>query len=710
MAVDKQEKSGGAGRAWVGANVGLMIGLAIILTVGVQLIGYRWSRRADLTSTGVNSLTPATTALLRDLETPVKLTSLYFKTDIEDEDQNRFRSAVRDLIELYRATNRSQITTQEINPLQDHDERKQLFRDLLALPKFKEEAAGHVAAIENFRDNLLPMIQKLLRDEQQDLERFTTLEGQDDSLINQVRRLFKDLERSVDQASQDIGDALASDVPLYSGAVRSIRQTGGALERGLKNIVDVGSQIAANPSGFSPAVAGFFQSARDRYQDLLAALSAQTQTLDALGQLSFDGMVADLRSDTGNALLVQTDEEARVVPFSTVWPPLDPRMPGGARFKDRKFQGEQKLTSAILQLTEEQKPAVIFVRHGGPPLLEGMPMPGAPGPLYRQMKLNLEDANFSVHEWDLAASDEPPAIDPAPSRKLFVVLRPAPTGMSMPGQPPQNPPFTPQKFEALKTAMGDDPRAIFVAGFQPSMGGMAAPYEYADYLRETWGIEADCQRLLLYTEQIEADKYHFVRSPLDIIDVRYADHPLAEGLSTKRATFPLASPLGLVEEAPEGVTAERLVWSPEQDGLWSVQNVSDYVKQQTNEFIVRSPSDYPGDFPIGVVATRGDARMVVVASAQFAIDQVALASEPVLTSQGFAIRPRNPGNVALFMNSLHWLNDNIKWMNLGTPIDTSTLAVEQDSGAMKFVWALSVLILPGLAAIGGFLVWTVRRR
>jgi hypothetical protein len=257
MAVDKQEKSSGAGRAWVGANVGLMIGLAIILTVGVQLIGYRWSRRADLTSTGVNSLTPATTALLRDLETPVKLTSLYFKTDIEDEDQNRFRSAVRDLIELYRATNRSQITTQEINPLQDHDERKQLFRDLLALPKFKEEAAGHVAAIENFRDNLLPMIQKLLRDEQQDLERFTTLEGQDDSLINQVRRLFKDLERSVDQASQDIGDALASDVPLYSGAVRSIRQTGGALERGLKNIVDVGSQIAANPAGSRPRWLGF---------------------------------------------------------------------------------------------------------------------------------------------------------------------------------------------------------------------------------------------------------------------------------------------------------------------------------------------------------------------------------------------------------------------------------------------------------------------
>ena len=35
----------------------------------------------------------------------------------------------------------------------------------------------------------------------------------------------------------------------------------------------------------------------------------------------------------------------------------------------------------------------------------------------------------------------------------------------MPGQPPQPPPFTPQKLEALKGALGESPRAFFIAGF-----------------------------------------------------------------------------------------------------------------------------------------------------------------------------------------------------------------------------------------------------
>ncbi|HRX85263.1 MAG TPA: Gldg family protein, partial [Phycisphaerae bacterium] len=117
MAVDKQGSK--SGQHWmVGANVGVMIALAIILVVALQYAAYRWSGwRADLTSQGINSLTDATTSLLHDLDTPVTLTSLYFKTDLEDKDQDRYRSAVRDLINLYRSTNRSEIKVQEINPL-----------------------------------------------------------------------------------------------------------------------------------------------------------------------------------------------------------------------------------------------------------------------------------------------------------------------------------------------------------------------------------------------------------------------------------------------------------------------------------------------------------------------------------------------------------------------------------------------------------------
>jgi len=714
MAVDKRN-SGGPHWA-VGANVGVMIALAIILAGALQYMAYRWSRRADLSSAGVNSLTEGTTSLLRNIESPVTLTSLYFKTDIEDEDQDRYRSAIRDLLNLYRSTNRSKVTVEEINPLKDHQQRKQLFKELIELPKFKEQAAGHIAAIEKFRQETLPQISELMAGELQRIGAFTALGTQDERIIGQVRQLYTSVQRELEAAARDIDDAMASEVPLYSGAVASIQQISATILQILNNVITAGDQITARPGEHSPPVAEFFIDAKVRYSPLVIALTDQQAPLDALGQLSFDEVVRDLRADTGNALLVRTERDARVVSFRDVWPPVDPRMPDSNAFKNRKFQGEQKVTSAILQLTQDKKPAVVFVRYGGQPLLSGGFMPGQPGGLYARMRETLEDANFSVHEWDLAAEDAPPAIEPAPQRTLYVVLRPTPSPPSMPGQPPQTPPFTPQKLAALQKALGENPRAFFIAGFMPGFamgfGGTAAPYEYADYLRETWGLDVPCNRVLLAAEQIELGKFRFARThhPLHMVGAQYASDPLTADLGKTPAAFPLVSPLTLPEKAPEGVSVTRLAWLPQSEGLWSVQDVSYYVKQQANEFIVRAPEDFSGEFTFAASAIRGDAKVLVISSSDFAIDEMALAQDMVLTSQGIAVRPRNPGNAALFINGLHWLNDNMQWMNLGTPIDTSTLAVQEGSGAMKFVWALSILILPGLAAAGGLFVWFVRRR
>jgi len=710
MAVEQRKPGNGRPQHWVvGANVGLMIGLAVILAAAVQYVGYRWSQRVDLTSTGINSLTESTTSLLRELETPVKLTSLYYKTDIEDEDQDRYRTAVHDLINLYRSTNRSKITVEEINPLQEHEKRKQLFKDLLALPKFKEESAGHVELVRAFQEETLPQITTLISAELERVGAFTALQGQDDYLISQVRNFYSTLQRDLNDVAQDIADAMASEVPMYGGATSSIRQIDSSVKRILENIIAAGDKLATAGEQYSPAVVSFFTEAKDRYASLLQRLKDEEAKIDELPALSFDEIVRDLRSDTGNSLLVTTDQEARVVPFHSVWPLVDPRMPSGG-FANRKFQGEQKLTSAILQLTQKEKPAVVFVRHGGAPLLTGGFMPGQPQPTYAKMKANLEDANFAVYEWDLAASDTPPELETPASRTLYVVLRPQPASPSMPGQPPQSPPFTPQKLEALKNALGESPRALFIAGFMPSMGGFPASYEFADFLRDTWGIDAPCDRVLLYAEQISQGKYHFVRNPLDIEECRFADDPMTAELGKMQFTFPLVSPITLLAEKPEGVTTARMMWTPYNDGLWSVGDVSVYVRQQTNEFIVRDPNDLPGEFTIGVSATKGDGKVVVISSNEFATDMVALAPEMALTSQGLTIRPKNPGNAALFINALHWLNDNVKWMNLGTPIDTARIAVKQGSGAMKFVWALCVGILPLLAMGGGLCVWFARRR
>ena len=117
MAVEKTRESGGSHWA-VGMNVALTILLVFVLVAGLQWIGYSYAGRADFTSARINSLTPATTNLLDGLDEDVKITSLYFKTDIEDKNQDRYRSAIEDLIELYRVSNRSKITAESVNPLQ----------------------------------------------------------------------------------------------------------------------------------------------------------------------------------------------------------------------------------------------------------------------------------------------------------------------------------------------------------------------------------------------------------------------------------------------------------------------------------------------------------------------------------------------------------------------------------------------------------------
>ena len=52
MAVDDRKASGGqpsGGQHWlVGANVGLMIGLAIVLVAALQYAGYRWRDRKSV--------------------------------------------------------------------------------------------------------------------------------------------------------------------------------------------------------------------------------------------------------------------------------------------------------------------------------------------------------------------------------------------------------------------------------------------------------------------------------------------------------------------------------------------------------------------------------------------------------------------------------------------------------------------------------------
>ena len=110
----------------IGANVAVSVLAATAIVVVLQWGSYYASGQYDLTESGVNSLSPGTERLLEGLDEKVRLTSLYFQTDLEEDDQSKYRTKINDLLNLYQSTNRSQVEVNFINPLKDFGPRQEL--------------------------------------------------------------------------------------------------------------------------------------------------------------------------------------------------------------------------------------------------------------------------------------------------------------------------------------------------------------------------------------------------------------------------------------------------------------------------------------------------------------------------------------------------------------------------------------------------------
>jgi len=726
----------GSRRLVVGTNVIITVALAVALVGTLQWAAHTYGGRADWTSSGVNSLSDGTMRLLKGLDQDVRVTSLYFTTDLEEEDQKHYRKAIEDLLDLYQAENRSRIVVKSINPLQDHAERDELLKRVRDLPELADEAKGHVELIDAFKNDVAKRIGEWLQTE---LDTIRTING---AGVSGPLESLAQVEQALDQEQQelafvqrDVEDAVTGEAPRYGAATSSISSAYRAVKDLMDRIAKFGKQeVARNPS-LPPEAVQFFNGAEERSRALVETLDAAMTKINELPSLTLEEIMREL-APTSNAIVVETPKTARVVRFQEVWPAMDTGAavanPG---FKDRQFRGEEELTSAILQMTSETKTAVVWVRYGGQPLFMGGFMPGQPPAAYAAVKESLEELNFGVYEWDLSASTTPPTIDPPADKTIYVVLKPSPPPPGPMGQPSQEPPFGEPHRKAVLDALGDHGRALFIAGWAPGMFGiMPSEYEYGDYLRDQWGIEVQADTILLRATGVEPGKFQFARGFQAMTDYQLGDHPISEGMAARPSMFPLVAPLKLAQERPAGVDVTPLVTSEEHEGVWAVKDLNKYREQANKEYIVREPTDVTGDFVIAAAATKtaaGDAKdgknaegaegagvgdeadttakLVVVSSTEFASDAVASARQLMLTSTGLAVRPQNPGNITLLINALHWLNDRTELMNLGRPIDVALLELPEGP-EMSFVRVFVYAIWPAAALVAGGAMWLVRRR
>ncbi len=717
MAVGQSESGGGGRRILVGANVAVGCALAVAVVSVLQWGAYKYGTKFDWTSTGVNSLSEGTNNLLKTLDVPVRLTSAYFETDLEEEDQSRYRAAVTDLLDLYASTNRSQIEFSAFNPIHDHAEREKLLKRLAELPQFKEEAAEYQAAIDRFETDLIERMSTLVQSElEQITELIATAAESEDEILLRVRMSLEDLAQDLTVGSEEISDASTSTPPRYKSAVAVMRTLYRRLADLLTGIGDFGQgQIAQNPN-LSEPISEFLGGARARYETLAVDLKEQQGKLPS-EKLELDEIIRGL-TPTGNALIVEAGDSAELLSFRDIWPSANPDRPSPTMsFADRAFKGEQVITSAILRLSQKEKSAVVFVRYGGPALLTSGFVPGqpqTPAP-YREMKVRLEDLNFDVYEWNLKSRMDPPAMDPEPTRKLFVIFKPEEQNPFQQQQQPQLP-FGPRHQAAITDAIGEDGRAIFMGGwFSGPFPGMPTTYPFADYLRDNWGIELDLSALILKNVAVAPGKWQpdpgpMRQGPVDLVNADVAsDHLIVRRLGSLHGVWSWCADLQIAETLPEGVTVEPLLTLPREDGLWGVTDVQAYQQMITTNSLVRSDDYTEGPFTIAVAATKGDAKIIVFGTRDFAMDRYTRASRPVLVGQSLAFLPAFPANITLFANSLHWLNDDEDRMELGRPIAPNILTIESKT-TVTAVRALVYAIWPALAMSCGLVVWQIRRR
>jgi len=721
MAVDAKGEKGASGTSagrlfLIGTNVVIATVLVVAIVVIVQAIAYSMPRRWDMTSSGVNSLSDGTENLLRGLDANIRLTSLYYETDREGADQSQYRQAAADLLDLYEATNRSKVSADWVNPLKDHEKVAKLFARLREKQAFKEQIDPYQAAIDQYRGELDEKTRSLVQSELEAIEGLGIAMGggNSDQAVGQIEGALRQLSMLIERTREQVDRSSAADNPQYSFAVSQIRALYGNFATTLDNIGKFGSDFAQQNPGTQNDQAAFLSGAGVRYQELATTLKAEKTKLQELERepLKYDDLVQQLAPDA-NAILVETDDDATVLDFGSVWPPLPSQQGAGGRadFKDRAFKGEEKLTSAVLRATHKEQTAVVFVRYGGRPLFLGGFMPGQPPAPYARVKEQLEEANFVVEEWDVKTGDSPPSIEPKPTRTIYVVLKPTPPERNMMGQPGADQPFGDSHRRKVLGAIGDAGRAFFIAGWHPgSFGPIPTSYEYNDYLRDDWGVEVDTSSLLIETISIGPGKYAAQRDFYSMDECEVTTHDIVSGALSREVLLPACAPLDLSDTPPEGVGVERLLYIPEKDGIWGVKSLQAYQDQlRDREYLTRAEGDLEAPFDLAVAATKGDAKIVVVSSAEFAVDSVAFAQAFMVGPRGLSIRSRNPGNVSLLVNSLHWLSDNTEFMNIGKPIDAAVLQIGSNS-TVRSVQALTIFVWPMLALVCGGIAWWVRRR
>lgn len=724
----------GQRRIVYGLNVAVTIILACgVLTLAVYL-STRFRTQLDVTRSGINSLSPRTVQLVRKLDQNVTITALYTVLSEYDTLAQKRQRRVGDLLNLYESVAPTRITASVIDPMKDST-RLTVIRDrLVKLPAYQNEAAPHKAALESlpaFQEALTALLKAELDAmgrvaPEFRVEKFDVVEDNFRLMAAETRGEFERIDAR-----------LKGEIPAYGEAVEALRAYLPKLQTTLNGLTAWMQRAATGlPPTASPDAKQFYNTAGTRYADVLGRIQKLLDDTKDLKRVKLEDLYTKIRNwPNAPVIIVETAQEARVLDFYEVWPSRR----DGSTDNDgdrQEFAGERCVSSAILQLSQKEKTAVVFVRYGGPALLKPdmsqmnpMMMRQMPSAPYQQVSRSLEDAGFVIREWDAQTEKTVPKIEDA-ARTVYVVVRPedAPPQNPMMQQRPQG--ISPADKQLILDAVNASGRALFLTGWRPAPSPMpqipmsgGAPYAFSDYLQSTWGVAIKSDYLTfsfvpspenpaLWVPRRGATALVTLTKPEQLV---YGEHEITEPIQSLTTVLMNLAPLE-AKSPPGGVKLAPLLSVAPSDDIWAISDQSaaqeEYSKNHGLKPNEKDLKARDGGFPVAIAAENDKGqRAVVISSETFAVDDVAFRSGLVPTGNTLAIMNLNPGNIELFLNALHWLAGNADRIAAGpASSDVPRLSRLREGASAQFCRIFLVGIWPALALVAGGAVWLFRRR
>ena len=333
----------------------------------------------------------------------------------------------------------------------------------------------------------------------------------------------------------------------------------------------------------------------------------------------------------------------------------------------KAFKGEEAFTSALLSVSEERQPRVVFsTGHGEAPLDSGERGLG-----YAEARQLLERDNLTVSSWESFGKEGLP-----PDADVVVVAGPRTA-------------FLAPESGALDRFLAAGGRALLL--LDPVLPGAGAPPPDLGFrgLLDKYGVKLGDDIVIDPTNALAQ-----MGAEVLLAD-RYGNHPIVRSFAAAKlgVIFQLARSVTKAETPPAGIAETMLVeTSPEGWGETNLTNLETEIK--------KDPGDTPG--PVSLAVAIGPAeekagagktpRLVVIGNSRFAANGML----------------GNGANGALFANAVHWLAGSEKQIGIPpkTPEQSSlTLSAEQ----VRRIGIASVVGLPALAVLLGVWVWYRRR-